>query len=431
MTASVACTSLVGDEPMQSDGSIDSGSERDAQTDADVVGGGGNDACASAAAADDRCAPHDGGDAESPDNDASDTGGEDASIDGEVDDSGADSGGGGPPREVTVLDIVAGGSHTCALLLDRTVECWGENGSGQLGDGTRNDRNRPVAVSGLTGVAMITAGNAHTCAGLQSGDVTCWGDNSSGQLGDGSTTTRLTPVTVALEELRAPSPENNGGVAEIYAGTAGTCMIAEERTKIWCWGDGQAQPREQYYPTGGYLDVVVGDDFGCVRFGTPRVCWGDGEPGTGLASLPLTNLAAGEAFVCAVTASNSVYCWGDNAKGQLGALDTEPKADGTLVANLGQVTALSAGQTHSCAALSGSGVACWGDNSFDQLGSATASLGAVTVSGISNALDVAAGGGHSCALLAGGSVSCWGSNASGQLGDGSNDSRAAPAPVVF
>jgi len=270
-------------------------------------------------------------------------------------------------------------------MLDRTVECWGENGSGQLGDGTRNDRSRPVAVGGLADVAMVAAGAAHTC----------------------------------------------GGTAEIAAGASGTCMISEMRTKIGCWGDGDGQPREQYYPTGGYLDIVVGDHFGCVRYGGPRVCWGDAEFGSGTGSLSLTKLSAGDAFVCGLTTSNSVYCWGDNTKGQLGALDTDPKAEGASVANLGPVSAFSAGAAHACAALDSSDVVCWGDNSSEQLGNEGAGLGAVMVAGVGNALDVAAGGGHSCALIAGGSVSCWGSNTAGQLGDGSNESRALAAPVEF
>jgi alpha-tubulin suppressor-like RCC1 family protein len=89
--------------------------------------------------------------------------------------------------------IDAGFAHTCALLEDRTVRCWGSNLSGQLGDGTTDARLNPVSVlaSGtagaspvvLGGVTQIAAGDSHTCALLEDGTVRCWGRNVDGRLG--------------------------------------------------------------------------------------------------------------------------------------------------------------------------------------------------------------------------------------------------------
>lgn len=94
------------------------------------------------------------------------------------------------------IAISSGNAHSCALLVNRTVKCWGANGGGQLGDGTRTDRPTPVVVKGLTNAIAVSAGGGHSCAWLSNGTAKCWGRNDSGQLGNGTTTDHLTPVSV-------------------------------------------------------------------------------------------------------------------------------------------------------------------------------------------------------------------------------------------
>ena len=101
--------------------------------------------------------------------------------------------------------FTAGGGHTCGLTADDEVDCWGDNGLGQLGNGTTRTSSVPVAVQGLAGrISAITAGLGHTCALSSDGRVTCWGDNTYGQLGNGSKTISRVPVGVAFAAAGTP-----------------------------------------------------------------------------------------------------------------------------------------------------------------------------------------------------------------------------------
>ena len=110
--------------------------------------------------------------------------------------------------------IATGNFHTCAIVTGGTVECWGNNADGQLGDGTNTDSSRPVAVVGLGSTATaITTGDDFSCALLTGGTVECWGDNDARELGNGSSTPSPTPVAVS----------GLSGVTAIAAGDFHTC----------------------------------------------------------------------------------------------------------------------------------------------------------------------------------------------------------------
>jgi len=133
----------------------------------------------------------------------------------------------------TVISV--GEDSVCALLSGSTIECWGDNEYGQLGNGTTTTNacecsTTPVAVSGLSGATAISAGYESSCALLSGGTVECWGDNNVGQLGNGTTTTTgcycsTTPVAVS----------GLSGATTISAGYDAACALLSGGT-VECWG---------------------------------------------------------------------------------------------------------------------------------------------------------------------------------------------------
>ena len=246
------------------------------------------------------------------------------------------------PQPVTglasgVASIAAGYDHTCALTTAGAVQCWGFNGSGQLGDGGTTEKSTPQSVTGLaSGVAAIAAGVGHTCALTTAGAVLCWGYNYYGQLGDGGTTNKNTPQ---------PVPGLASGVAAIAAGRGHTCALTTAGA-VQCWG-------YNYY---GQLG-----DGSTTNKSTPQTV-------TGLAG-GVAAIAAGQQHTCALTTAGAVLCWGYNYYGQLGDGSSTDKSTPQAVTGLASgVQAIAAGAYHTCALTTAGAVQCWGYNSSGQLG---------------------------------------------------------------
>ena len=129
------------------------------------------------------------------------------------------------------ISIATGGMHTCVILTDKSVKCWGRNDEGQTGGGTPLTQDEKAT--------HIAAGNSHTCAILSDSSVKCWGNNWSGQIGGGTQNEHYNDRTLSGTE---GVPLSDGETAiDIAAGYGHTCVILSDRS-VKCWGrntDGQ------------------------------------------------------------------------------------------------------------------------------------------------------------------------------------------------
>ena len=256
---------------------------------------------------------------------------------------------------VDSLVVSAGASHSCMLMMDESVECWGSNKFGQT--------NAPSG-----SFSFVSAGGAHTCGIRTGGTVVCWGWNEYGQ-------TNAPPVSFR----------------SVSAGLRHTCGIRTGGTVV-CWGWNEYGQRDAP-SVGSFTSINAGFYHTCgIRTGGTVVCWGWNEYGQ--ANAPpgsFESVSGGFRHSCGVRSiSDSAYCWGSNEFGQ----SNPPPGGFTLV---------SAGQDHSCGLRATGTVMCWGSNEYGQ---------SMSSSGFAS---VSAGARHTCGLRTSGEFACWGSNGEGQL----------------
>lgn len=319
------------------------------------------------------------------------------------------------PGTMTATQLSLGQNHSCALLADATVACWGDDDNGQLGDGASGtDSGVAAVVPGLTDVAQVEAGVNNTCARTSAGALFCWGDNIDGQIGDGATTDRASPVAVTL-----PAPVSDVTVAADFV-----CALLTN-DEVYCWGESTD------YETG------VGVNTDVV---TPTLV-------RGLAGLTLTDVEAGSRNVCVTTSSNTRLCWGHSEEGQVGIAPLNRLALGDPIAYGGTVTQLEVAppeyRSPVCAVLSDGTVSCHGSgNTVTTTTAAPGSVGVfidfqehlaepTPIPSLTGVLEMALGDGFACARHAA-EVRCWGDNLNRNLGQGgtSTADSATPLPVM-
>jgi alpha-tubulin suppressor-like RCC1 family protein len=299
--------------------------------------------------------------------------------------------------------------HTLAVKPDGTVNGWGQNESGEVGDGTLFNRPSPMPVSGLSGIKMVAAGASHSLALGSNGLAWSWGANTYGQLGGPYYTYGASYETTPVQVSQSTVPLTN--ITWIAAGRNSSYAVRGDGS-VWSWGYN-----------------------------------GDGELGNGYSggSVPapfkisglsgVKQVAAGNYHVLAVTTNGNVYAWGLNTNGELGDGTVTNRNSPVLITTLSNIVAVTAGNSSSYALDSCGIVWAWGGNGSGQLG-----LGTTTevhtptpVLGLTGyqILGISSGYSFCLALVNDGSFEGWGANGSGSLGNGTTAPTTTPISVKF
>ena len=331
--------------------------------------------------------------------------------------------------------VVGGEDFTCAVTNAGGVKCWGEGGSGRLGNNATADTDAPddVDIDGsdtlLSGIIQVSAGGSLACALTSGGNVKCWGNGSGGRLGNdcgSSCYSQNLPVDVVSAD---GSSLNLSDIVQVSMGATHTCALTTGGN-VKCWGLNASGQSGDNTTTNrdAPIDVVTSNT--------------NTDPLSGI-----IQISAGGDRTCALTTGGSVKCWGDGNYGRLGndclPSCTDKSYPVDVVASDGNssplsgIVQISAGNNHTCALTSGGNVKCWGYGVNGEMGNgANDNKDApvdVTISGstaLTGIISIASGGAHSCALKSGGGVVCWGYGANGQLGNNATGNQTHPVDVL-
>lgn len=346
----------------------------------------------------------------------------------------------------SITQVTTGANHTCVLRDDGAVVCFGANGSGQLGLGDTANRGDQSGEMGTalatvqlpagTKARAITAGAAHTCALLDDDSIVCWGGNADGQLGAGDTVVRGDNAGEMGNALVRVDLGTNRRARAVIAGADHTCALRDDDS-IVCWGLG-ANGR-----LGTGNENSVGDESGEMGDALVTV-----NLGTGRIALAVSAGAAhtcairdDESVVCWGVGSNGRL--GNGSSADVG-INASQLGDALAAVDLGlesKVLAVAAGSAHTCAIRVDYELKCWGSGSSGRLGiGSTATRGtlpehmgedlaAVNLGEGVSARAISLGASHTCAVLSDSRLKCWGLASSGRLGNGSTSNNLADSPT--
>jgi alpha-tubulin suppressor-like RCC1 family protein len=280
-----------------------------------------------------------------------------------------------------VRSVAAGGNHTLAITDDGALWGWGDNSLGQLGDGTRRTRRRPIRLPVAGPIRAVAGGVAHSLALDNDGSIWAWGSNLYGQLGTHSAVESLQPVRVPLDRP----------AVSIAAGWFFS-MAVDDAGRVWAWG----RNRRGQLGDGSILDRHA--------------------PGLVLNISGIRSIAAGHQHALALGSDGRVWSWGANDYGQVGV----PRSDHVVLARTYLMLDTIAQEAARDQA----------SQNTDQSIEGRTELIPRQVPGIPATASVAAAADCSFLVTRGDRVWAWGDNLHGQLGDGTFDTHATPVPVV-
>jgi alpha-tubulin suppressor-like RCC1 family protein len=312
----------------------------------------------------------------------------------------------GPATVSGAKAISCSSTHTCVIASDATVQCWGDNTYGALGDGkqTSESPDAVVVAKDVKGASEVVVDISRTCARTQDGNVYCWGDREFAKAGDG---TLIDGHKGREKPLPGKPVLGLTGATSIGVSTIHACAATGDGS-VMCWGQCRSgacgqPPKPPWLPRAMKAAKVSG----------------------------VATLSSGENATCAVDKQGGVSCWGTSQYGVLGdsVTDNKPHDAPSKIALPAPATQVAVGVgNHACARLANGAVHCWGHNEHGQLGNGTTtdSKAPVQVKGVEGATSVATGDGTSCAV-ANGKLWCWGQKRS--MKPGGKQLEDAPSPV--
>lgn len=348
-----------------------------------------------------------------------------------------------------VNQIATGGAHTCVLLTNNQLKCWGFNLYGQLGLGIDNgtvgdtpettpDKLAYINFGALSSPAKIVCGRVHTCVLFANKQIKCFGSNQLGQIGfEGITTNVGKNATEMGDALPFVKLGTGVEVQSIYTSASAdhSCIIIATSQLIKCWGNNQYRQLGTFDSTP--IDTIPYDDPNVV--GQASGTMGDKLPSIALGSVKTVKvIGIGSSFTCALRTDDLLKCWGSNTHGQLSIGAKVPfvyRTDISLSTPIDagkKIKQISAGMDHNCILFDDNiTVKCVGGNSAANLGQGDTTdrgdspstifpnipainlgTGSLQISYI-NALNYA-----TCVVFVDSSVKCFGSGSEGEMGNG-------------
>lgn len=311
--------------------------------------------------------------------------------------------------------VAPGSTHSCALDEEGAARCWGNGGSGALGDGGISHSNIPVAVESATRFVQISAGPGVTCALDTTGAPWCWGAGRTG----------------------FPRRLSESSYAAIEVDREVICALGAGG-KVDCWDLDLDPSPSRDTPVGLPPIIRISGSCGLTEDGS-TYCWSSQGVQEVAPSLQLGRFAGKSSHACGVSTDGAGYCWGENFAGQLGNGEFGPGGPTPVQVQVPvPLVRIATGAAHSCALDTDGGAWCWGYDFQGQVGDGgpiesldhwrvptpqpvDADLAFAEIFAFSD---------HTCAWTTSGEPYCWGLNEWGQLGDGSRTSRAVPVPVA-